>query len=95
MHLFLQLPLCGLLVGILLDKPKGFPFANKQILKSISQKVIPGRVSLLVTLFLSLTALLVSTISSSPEVTTDNHNDSLGKPEEKACLGPCPNNFTL
>ena len=32
-------------------------------------KVIPGRVSLLVTLFLSLTALLVSTISSSPEVT--------------------------
>ena len=31
-------------------------------------KVVPGRVSLLVTLFLSLTALLVSTISSSPEV---------------------------
>ena len=37
-------------------------------------KVIPGRVSLLVTLFLSLTALLVSTISSSPEVTSHIDN---------------------
>ena len=32
-------------------------------------KVVPGRMGLLVTLFLSLTALLVSTITSSPEVT--------------------------
>ena len=40
-------------------------------------KVIPGRVSLLVTLFLSLTALLVSTISSSPEVTSHINNSVL------------------
>ena len=65
-------------MGILLDKPKGFFLTKYQILdirEHISQKVIPGRVSLLVTLFLSLTALLVSTISSSPEVTTDNHKE--------------------
>ena len=31
-------------------------------------QIIPGRMGLLVTLFLSLTALLVSTITSSPEV---------------------------
>merc|ERR1719273_917535 len=34
----------------------------------IKPKIVPGRMGLLVTLFLSLTALLVSTISSSPEV---------------------------
>jgi len=34
----------------------------------ISPQVIPGRMSLLVTLFLSLTTLLVSTVSSSPPV---------------------------
>ena len=32
-------------------------------------QIVPGRMGMLVTLFLSLTALLVSTISSSPEVT--------------------------
>ena len=32
-------------------------------------QIVPGRMGLLVTLFLSLTALLVSTINSSPEVT--------------------------
>ena len=31
-------------------------------------QIVPGRMGMLVTLFLSLTALLVSTISSSPEV---------------------------
>ena len=31
-------------------------------------QIVPGRMGLLVTLFLSLTALLVSTINSSPEV---------------------------
>jgi len=34
----------------------------------ITPQVVPGRMGLLVTLFLSLTALLVSTITSSPEV---------------------------
>merc|ERR1719295_355624 len=34
----------------------------------ITPQIVPGRMGLLVTLFLSLTALLVSTITSSPEV---------------------------
>ena len=39
------------------------------LIKFFVFKVVPGRMGLLVTLFLSLTALLVSTITSSPEVT--------------------------
>ena len=35
-------------------------------------QIVPGRMGMLVTLFLSLTALLVSTISSSPEVLKSN-----------------------
>ena len=65
--------MCCLVLGILLDKSKGIcQLTARQRLKvkvKNDLKVIPGRVSLLVTLFLSLTALLVSTISSSPEVT--------------------------
>ena len=41
---------------------------NKLCLKFLPGQIVPGRMGLLVTLFLSLTALLVSTINSSPEV---------------------------
>ena len=40
-------------------------------------QIVPGRMGMLVTLFLSLTALLVSTISSSPEVKYLNETEKI------------------
>ena len=60
---------CVYLLGIFPCQSSG---DEKQTIKnsyqSCSSKVIPGRMSLLITLFLSLTTLLVSTITSSPPV---------------------------
>ena len=64
-----------LFLGVILDNPSGKSINTIigwfKILKAFFiflHQVVPGRMGLLVTLFLSLTALLVSTISSSPEV---------------------------
>ena len=48
--------------------PPPLSSTQPQYLPIATPQVVPGRVSLLVTLFLSLTGILVSTISSSPEV---------------------------
>ena len=65
-------------MGIILDISSGkekenakrlvFRLSENKELKLTGFQVVPGRMGLLVTLFLSLTALLVSTITSSPEV---------------------------
>ena len=65
-------------MGIILDISSGkekenakrlvFRLSEKTEFKLTGFQVVPGRMGLLVTLFLSLTALLVSTITSSPEV---------------------------
>ena len=69
--------------GSFLINPKVCFHQNQQIFRKLSQKVIPGRVSMLVTLFLSLTALLVSTISSSPEVTAGIDRKARKKPSPR------------
>ena len=61
--------MCVYLLGIFPCQSSGDEkHTIKGSFQSCISKVIPGRMSLLITLFLSLTTLLVSTITSSPPV---------------------------
>ena len=61
-------------MGVILDSSSGkAKYKDGETFQDVSHhcmlcQIVPGRMGLLVTLFLSLTALLVSTITSSPEV---------------------------
>ena len=70
LHLYLlysKCTLCHHFLGFFPNKSSGIYSSPLTIFNILSQ-VVPGRMSLLVTLFLSLTTLLVSTVSSSPPV---------------------------
>ena len=62
--------LCHHILGFLSHQPTGMNDYYHFTMVNISHlfQVVPGRMDLLVTLFLSLTTLLVSTITSSPPV---------------------------